>query len=115
MNILHRTAIVLSQTTMGNGDHVLCERLLHSYLRTLNEADATPDFLLFYTEGVKLCCEGSLVLSELQALSKKGAILILCRTCLEHYKLMDAVKVGEIGNMLKILEAQAAAAKVIVL
>jgi len=48
-------------------------------------------------------------------LSAAGVPLIACRTCLDFYDLLDRVVVGEIGNMLRIVEAQISAAKVITL
>ncbi len=52
---------------------------------------------------------------ELEELAAAGVPLIACRTCLDYYGLLDQVVVGEIGNMLRIVEAQATAAKVITL
>ena len=110
---MQNTVIVLSQTSMGSGPAALCDKILSSYLNTLAEGEFLPQALLFYTEGVKLCCQGSPVLPQLKTLAEKGVRFILCRTCLDYYGLLDAVCVGEIGNMLQIVEAQAAANKVI--
>jgi peroxiredoxin family protein len=62
---------------------------------------------------VKLVVEGSPCLAELAALAEAGVPLIACRTCLDFYGLLDSVAVGEIGNMMRIVEMQAAAAKVV--
>jgi len=64
---------------------------------------------------VHLVVEGSPVLETLQSLEKKGVRLILCSTCLNYFELTDQVKVGIIGGMGDILEAQRLAAKVITL
>jgi hypothetical protein len=46
-------------------------------------------------------------------LSSTGVLLIACRTCLDYYGLQDNVVVGEVGDMLRVVEAQASASKVI--
>ena len=55
------------------------------------------------------------VVPQLAELFAAGVPLIACRTCLDFYSLQDSVVVGEIGNMLRIVEAQASASKVITL
>lgn len=110
---MKNAVILLNQLGMGVGDAALRQKVLATYLRTLLEGEFLPQALLFYTEGVQLCCEGSPTLDSLAGLAARGVQLIVCRTCLESYGLVDKVRVGEIGNMLQIVEAQAAAQKVI--
>ena len=69
--------------------------------------------VLFYAAGVRLVAEGSPCLQELATLADAGVPLIACRTCLDYYGLIDQVQVGEIGNMLRIVEAQGKARKVV--
>ena len=59
--------------------------------------------------------EGSPVLETLLSLEKKGVRLVLCSTCLNYYNLTDKVRVGIVGGMGDILEAQQRASKVITL
>jgi hypothetical protein len=61
--------------------------------------------ICFYTDGVKLACEGSTVLDELQALEEKGVRLILCQTCLNAFQLQDQVRIGIVGGMGDIITA----------
>ena len=72
-----------------------------------------PDKLLFYTDGVKLVCEGSPVLQHLRRLEENGVELIICSTCLKYFDLMDKVRVGTVGGMPAILEALAQTEKVV--
>ena len=51
----------------------------------------------------------------LQSLEAKGVRLVLCNTCLNYYNLTDRVRVGIVGGMTDILEAQRRASKVITL
>jgi len=55
------------------------------------------------------------VLGQLKALEEKGVRLIVCSTCLEYFNLVDKVKVGIVGGMTDIIEAQMKAEKVITL
>ncbi len=71
--------------------------------------------MLFYTEGVKLVCEGSPELEQLQALQAKGIELIICQTCFNYFRLADKVKVGIVGGMPDILQTLLQADKVVTL
>ncbi len=74
-----------------------------------------PSAICFYTEGVKLVVEGSPLLSRLSQIEKIGVRLIICSTCLNFFGLIDKVRVGIVGGMADILEAQTKAGKVIML
>ncbi|WP_051279638.1 sulfurtransferase-like selenium metabolism protein YedF [Chitinilyticum aquatile] len=109
------TALVFNHDGLGHADEALRHKLASNYLRTLLELGQLPQAILFYAGGVKLVAHGSPCLAELTELAAAGVPVIACRTCLDFYGLMDQVAAGEIGNMLRIVEAQAQAAKVITL
>lgn len=109
------TAIVVGNDGMGHGDITLRRKVVTTYFRALLESGNLPKIILFYTQGVQLLAENSPCLNELRALSAAGVRLLGCRTCVEFFKLGDSVAVGEIGNMLDVIEAQGAAEKVITL
>ncbi len=100
---------------MGSADQALQHKLLDTYLRLLMENGSLPAAICFYTDGVKLVVEGSPFLERLAQLGQLGVRLIICSTCLNHFGLVDKVRVGIVGGMPDILEAQARAAKVITL
>ncbi len=83
----------------------LKEKLVASFLGLIVDADTLPQAICFYTDGVKLACEGSPVLEALQALESCGVRLILCTTCLNYFGLMDEVRVGIPGGMGDIITA----------
>jgi len=114
-NDFAETVLVLNRDGLGRGDPVLCHKLVVSYFRTLIELGQFPKAVTFYADGVKLVAEGTPCKKELAELSAAGVPLIACRTCLDFHDLLDRVVVGEIGNMLRIVEAQMSAAKVITL
>jgi hypothetical protein len=109
------TVILLTKDGMGNADPALQHRLIRAYLTLLDEYDVLPSVICFYTQGVNLVVEGSPVLDLLTSLENKGVWLIVCHTCLNHYGLQDKLKVGFVGGMGDILEAQWRADKVITL
>jgi len=109
------TIIVVTRNGMGNAEAALSQKLAFTYFSLLDENNILPAAICFYTEGVKLCAEGSPVLEALGRLEQKGVRLVLCGTCINFYGLADQVKVGIVGGMTDILEAQRRAAKVITL
>ncbi|UCF59660.1 MAG: DsrE family protein [Anaerolineaceae bacterium] len=109
------TVILLNNDGMGNAEPELQHKLITAYLTLLNEYDVLPSVICFFTQGVRLVVEGSPVLDLLSSLEKKGVWLIVCHTCLNHYGLQDKLKVGFVGGMGDILEAQWRAEKVITL
>ena len=69
------------------------------FLHALESQPVKPHAICFYTDGVKLVCEGSPALLGLRILQGQGVRLVTCRTCLEHFRLTDKVAVGEVGGM----------------
>lgn len=107
------TVILITRKGMGEAEQPLPTNLLKTYLTLLRDSETLPDVICFYTEGVKLAVEGSPVLELLQDVEMKGVRLLLCSTCLNFYQLMDQVRVGIVGGMADIIEAQRRADKVI--
>lgn len=110
-----KTVLVISGEGLGRGDVELQRRLIKTYLTMLLDNEYTPAAVCFYTEGVRLVCEGSPVLDELAALADCGVPLIVCQTCLNYYNLAEQRRVGIVGGMADIIEAQWRAEKVITL
>lgn len=109
------TTILITRDGMGSADVGLQRKLLDTYLRLLTENDSLPAAICFYTDGVKLVVEDSSFLEQLSILEHKGVRLIACSTCLNYFGLTDKVRVGIVGGMPDILEAQSRASKVITL
>ncbi len=109
------TVILINSDGMGRGDAGLQQRLIKTYLTMLLDNEYLPGAICFYTEGVRLVCDGSPVLDELRQLAARGVALIICKTCLDYYKLAEYRQVGIVGGMADIIEAQWRAEKVITL
>lgn len=109
----HSSVVLFTRFGLGQASAELQLKMAGIFLSLLRESDALPAKMLFYTDGVKLVCEGSPVLEQLRALGAQGVELIVCSTCLNYFGLMDKVQVGIVGGMPDILEALAQAEKVI--
>ena len=107
------TVILITRQGMGEAEQPLPMKLFQTYLTLLNDSDTLPEAICFYTEGVKLVVDGSPVLELLQSIESRGVRLILCSTCLNYFGLVDQVRVGIVGGMADIIEAQRRADKVI--
>ena len=107
--------IQVTHDGMGAADPALQHTLLRKYLLLLQENGTLPAAICFYTSGVKMVIEGSPVLDVLQALEGQGVRLIVCKTCLDHFGLLEKVRVGIVGGMGDIIAAQMLADKVITL
>lgn len=111
-----KTVFIFNTYGMGQtGDAELKLKLAKKFLALLAESGALPAQLCFYTDGVKLCVNGSPVLDELRALAGKGVELVLCSTCLETFGLRDQVAAGVVGGMGDIIAALTGAESVITL
>lgn len=109
------TVIQVTRNGMGSGPQDLQLKLMAKYLELLGQYEKLPAALCFYTDGVKLVVDGSPVLELLQGLEERGVRLLVCSTCLDHFGLTGKVRVGIVGGMTDILEAQQRAGKVVTL
>ncbi len=109
------TVLLITRNGMGDAEPALQQKLITTYFKLLDEYDILPAAICFYANGVRLVVEGSPVLDTLKSLEAKGVDLVLCSTCLNFYNLVDQVRVGIVGGMTDILEAQRQASKVITL
>ncbi len=107
------TVIFVTRNGMGDAEPALQQKLIHTYLKLLDEGNSLPAAICFYTDGVKLAVKGSPVIDVLKSLETKGVRLILCSTCLGYLNLTDQVQVGIVGGMTDIIEAQFNSQKVI--
>ena len=105
--------VQVTAETMGSGDDELGALLLRSFLKTQSQLDRKPDAIIFYNDGVKLCCEGSLLLDDLRALEMAGIEIIACGTCLNFFELGDSLEIGRVTDMLEIASRLADAGSIV--
>lgn len=104
--------VVLSSDLVGS-DEALGRVLMQSLLATLKAIEPMPTHLVLYSRGVLLAMEGAATLPDLQAIAARGVDIRLCGTCVDHYDMKQAVRVGTIANMLVLMELQLKAGKVL--
>lgn len=107
------TVLLFTRHGLGDAPDDLRLTLAVKFLTLIKEAGVLPAKILFYTDGVKLACQGSPVLSLFKALESEGVELILCKTCLDYFNLTEKVEVGIVGGMPDIIEVMSRAPKVI--
>jgi sulfur relay (sulfurtransferase) complex TusBCD TusD component (DsrE family) len=107
------TVLLFTRYGLGHAPEDLQKALVIKYLSLTLDSESYPAKILFYTDGVRLACQGSPVLEQLHALKAQGVELVLCQTCLNYFGLVDQVAVGVVGGMGDILEALEKASKVI--
>ena len=109
-----KTVFIFTTYGLGQtGDAELKLKLAKKFLALLAEVDPLPAQLCFYTDGVRLCVNGSPVLDELRRLAEKGVELVLCSTCMDTFGLREQVAVGVVGGMGDIMAAMTQADKVV--
>ncbi len=112
----HSVVVLVRQAGLGqlqpNDAHFGVE-MFERFLHAVDANPITPSAICFYTEGVKLVCEGSPVIPSLQLLQGMGVRLVICATCLEYFNLRDKVAVGEVGGMSDIVNLLLSATHVV--
>ncbi|RXQ87775.1 hypothetical protein EO244_16135 [Ancylomarina salipaludis] len=107
------TLVQINKNGMGTGNEELGLILISNYLKLSLTNGQLPKIITFYNAGVQLTCTGSPVLDTLKEMEEAGVKMIICKTCLNFYKLIDKVEVGIQGTMQDIITLQADASKVI--
>ena len=105
--------VLITTDCLGFGDDELGRKLLISFIKTLKEMEDEFWRLVLVNNGVKLTIADSPVLEDLMAYEKEGLTILVCGTCLTHFDLLEAKKVGVTTNMLDIVTAMQLADKVI--
>jgi len=108
-----KTFIMVAGDKLGSGDDELGRKLMLSFIKTVKEMQEDLWRLVFVNNGVKLTIDTSPVLADLQAYEQAGLVILVCGTCLTHFDLMEAKKVGQTTNMLDIVTAMQLADKII--
>ena len=105
--------VMCASDRIGFGNDELGLALMVNFLRTLKEMGDELWRLVFVNNGVKLTIDGSEVLEDLREYEKGGLKILVCGTCLTHFKLLERKQVGETTNMLDIVTAMQLADKVV--
>jgi sulfur relay (sulfurtransferase) complex TusBCD TusD component (DsrE family) len=98
---------------VGPEDKQFGLEMLDKYFHALEGQPVKPRAICFYTDGVKLVCEGSPVVFSLRLLEGMGVRILACKSCLDRLGLSDRVASGDIVGMNDIVELTMSADKVI--
>jgi selenium metabolism protein YedF len=85
--------------SLGSGDEQLGRVLMRNFIYSLARGEERPERLMFMNGGVRLTCEGSESLVDIQLMAESGTIVKSCGTCLDFLGLKDTLAVGEVGDM----------------
>ena len=105
--------VLIATDRLGIGDDELGKKLIISFIKTIKEMGDELWRLVLVNNGVQLTIDDSPVLEDLVAYENDGLTILVCGTCLTHFGLLEAKKVGETTNMLDIVTAMQLADKVI--
>jgi len=105
--------VMLTTDRLGHGDDTLGAGLMINFIKTLKEMGPDLWRLVMVNNGVKLAVEGVESLPVLQELAASGISILVCGTCLNHFRLLEEKRVGETTNMLDIVTSLQVADQVI--
>lgn len=105
--------VFITSNVIGHGDDELGTKLMHNFLATLPEMGTSLWRIILINGGVRLAIQGSSALETLQRLSDSGVSILVCGTCLEYFRLLEAKAIGETTNMLDVVTSLQLASKVI--
>lgn len=79
----------------------LGHRLMQGLVTGLASAAVPPRQIILVNRGVFLACttDPVNVIEPLRQLQARGVEILACGTCLEHFGLIGALQVGQVGNM----------------
>jgi len=105
--------VFIDTDCLGRGSEELGRILMRSFLQTLEQSEVHPQKVILMNSGVKLSCEGSEVLEDLQELAGKGVEVLSCGTCLDFFGIKKKLSVGRVSNMYEIINSLAGTSKTI--
>ncbi|MGD8464180.1 MAG: sulfurtransferase-like selenium metabolism protein YedF [Anaerolineae bacterium] len=105
--------LVVQSDKMGRGEDPLGDILIRGFFHTLGEVEPIPQTVIFFNTGVKLACEGSPILEDLESLEDLGVQMLVCGTCLNYFEVTDQLAAGQVSNMYDIAETILGAGKVV--
>lgn len=106
-----KTVVLLATDKLGHGADELGAKLMENFLATLTEMDIWQ--IIMVNGGVHLATKEGKPLESLKKLAEQGVKINVCGTCLNHFGLLEAKKIGETTNMLDIVTTLDLADKVI--
>lgn len=105
--------IAVASDIMGSGDDDLGRRLMRSFFVSVSCLEGLPSVIAFYNSGVKLMADDPEITDIVAELETKGVEVLICGTCIDHYKLSGKTGAGKTSDMFTIVTRLAASGNVI--
>ena len=105
--------LLLSTETFGNGNEELGKILMNNYIYTIGEEKPHPKSIFLLNEAVKFATVNESTIECFKKLEENGTEILSCGTCLDYYNLKESLKVGQVGNMVTIVEKMNNSKKVV--
>lgn len=97
--------VLITTDIFGSSNEELGRILMRTFLVSLAHTEQPPAAVMLANDGVRLACEGSDALGELQMLVDAGVTVAACGTCLKYLDLLDKLVVGAPGDMPSLVAA----------
>lgn len=87
--------VMFGSDSIGQGNELVGQVLARELIFDFANQEVIPSVIVFYNSGVKLCCEGSVALDDLNAHIDQGTEILVDAVSLDAYDLTDKLVVGE--------------------
>lgn len=91
--------VVLNSSRFGQGNPHLGEKLMQSFLSSLQSLSTRPTSILLFNTAIVLSTSQSPVCEELEKLANAGIEILVNEESMEFYALNSIQKVGRLANM----------------
>lgn len=106
---------IFSALTLGNGDKILGNLLMETYLHAMTELDLLPKTIILYNEAVLFSIDSSKENIYMKKLQNRGVEILICNTSARYYNICKKINIGQTVSMKTIIEKKMAATKLILL
>jgi selenium metabolism protein YedF len=105
--------VMIGADHLGEGAEELGKMLIKGFVFSLTQLNPKPEAVLFLNGGARLTSEGSNVVPDLAEMLKNGVKILTCGTCVNYYGLKEKLAVGEITDMMGIVDIISKAGRLI--
>ncbi len=99
-----KKVLLIKDDAIGENSE-LGRKLMLGFLGMVKECNPQPKEIYLLNRGVLLATQDKSGVEVLKSLEVQGITIFSCQTCLEHFGLMESLKVGQVGNAKATLNA----------
>ncbi len=109
-----KTVVYINSHRLGQDEPELGAALMQGFVGLIKDMPIIPGYILLVNSAVFLSTRDPKSIEALSFLQNEcGTEVLSCTTCLEHFKIMDQLKVGEASSAPVIMKAMFAAERLI--